>query len=574
MNNNIPRPEHPNPQWERTTWRNLNGEWEFDFDFGKSARDRELYKKGALSKKIIIPFCPESELSGIGYVDFIQGVCYRKEFMLSREETEKRIVLHFGAVDYRCYVYINKEQVTTHIGGFTSFEVDITKYVAEGNNEIFVICEDDTRNMEQAVGKQSTRYNSNGCCYTRTTGIWQTVWLEFMPKSYIKSAKYYPDSKNGSLTIIGDVSGNGVLKVVASYEGNVVGKSEINATGAFCAHIPLSEIHFWEIGHGRLYDLQIQFEDDVVKSYFGLRNVRIDEKGFLLNDKHVFQRFVLDQGYYPDGVMTAPTDEILKRDITLSKTAGFNGARLHHKVFEPRFLYHCDKEGYPVWSEHGNWGMDYTNVYAVENYVCEWIDVIKRDFNHPSIIGWCPVNETWGYKERECPHRFIETLYRHTKQADSTRPCIAVSGHYHIDSMELYDVHDYCGDAKQFRENYAHIKEGIVNDSVRQREGDVQPYGGQPVFVSEYGGFALIPEGEEGWGYGDNPKTQEELIQKYQDFTNVLIDNPDIMGFCYTQLYDVEQEKNGLYTYERTPKVDMAKIKEVNTQKARIEFDD
>ena len=314
--------------------------------------------------------------------------------------------------------------------------------------------------------------------------------------------------------------------------------------------------------------------DSNVKSYFGLRNVRIDEKGFLLNDKHVFQRFVLDQGYYPDGIMTAPTDEILKRDITLSKTAGFNGARLHHKVFEPRFFYHCDKEGYPVWSEHGNWGMEYTNVYAVENYVCEWIDVIKRDFNHPSIIGWCPVNETWGYKERECPHRFIETLYRHTKQADSTRPCIAVSGHYHIDSMELYDVHDYCGDAKQFRENYAHIKEGIVNDSVRQREGDVQPYGGQPVFVSEYGGFALIPEGEEGWGYGDNPKTQEELIQKYQDFTNVLLDNPDIMGFCYTQLYDVEQEKNGLYTYERTPKVDMAKIKEVNTQKARIEFDD
>jgi len=574
MNNNIPRPEHPNPQWERTTWRNLNGEWEFDFDFGKSARDRELYKKGALSKKIIVPFCPESELSGIGYVDFMQGVCYRKEFVLSRDEIEKRIVLHFGAVDYRCYVYINKEQVTTHIGGFTSFEVDITKYVVEGNNEIFVICEDDTRNMEQAVGKQSTRYNSNGCCYTRTTGIWQTVWLEFMPKSYIKSAKYYPDSKNGNLTIIGDVSGNGVLKVIASYEGNVVGNAEINVAGAFCVNIPLSEIHFWEIGHGRLYDLQIQFGDDVVKSYFGLRNVRIDEKGFLLNDKHVFQRFVLDQGYYPDGIMTAPTDEILKRDITLSKTAGFNGARLHHKVFEPRFLYHCDKEGYPVWSEHGNWGMDYTNVYAVENYVCEWIDVIKRDFNHPSIIGWCPVNETWGYKERECPHRFIETLYRHTKQADSTRPCIAVSGHYHIDSMELYDVHDYCGDAKQFRENYAHIKEGIVNDSVRQREGDVQPYGGQPVFVSEYGGFALIPEGEEGWGYGDNPKTQEELIQKYQDFTNVLLDNPDIMGFCYTQLYDVEQEKNGLYTYERTPKVDMAKIKEVNTQKARIEFDD
>jgi hypothetical protein len=251
--------------------------------------------------------------------------------------------------------------------------------------------------------------------------------------------------------------------------------------------------------------------------------------------------------------------------------AGFNGARLHQKVFEKRFLYHCDKAGYMVWGEHGNWGMGYTDAVAVENFICEWTEILERDFNHPSIIGWCPFNETWGYKEYEVNDRLIESVYKITKAIDSTRPCIAVSGNYHINGMEIYDVHDYCNSLSDFKEGYARIKEGIVTDQVARREGNIQKYSGQSVFVSEYGGFALIADGEKGWGYGSAPKNAEEFLERYTDYTNSLIDNPDIMGFCYTQLYDVEQEKNGLYTYNRVPKLQMDKIKAVNTRKAKIE---
>lgn len=567
----IYRTEHPNPQWERKEWKNLNGEWEFDFDFGRSAREKELFKKSALTKKINVPFCPESELSGIGYKDFIDGACYRKVITLSDEEVVNNVILHFGAVDYKSYIYVNGEYVRTHIGGFASFDADITKFVKSGENEIFVIVEDERRSGEQPSGKQSDGFESYGCFYTRTTGIWQTVWLEFIKKEYVKKAKYYPNIKDGSLTVIGEVEGGGVVEIKALYEGKEVGSAICETENVFTAKINLSEVHLWEPGHGRLYDLEISFKEDKVKSYFGLRNVKMQGMAFTINSKKVFQRFVLDQGYYPDGIMTAKTDEDLKKDIEISMNAGFNGARLHQKVFEKRFLYHCDKAGYMVWGEHGNWGIDYTNIFGVENFIAEWTEIVERDFNHPAIIGWCPVNETWGYYEKDCKHRFLETTYKVTKQMDNTRPCIAVSGNYHPEDMEIYDIHDYCGNIDEFREDYSHIAEGKITDQVKRTQNYEQPYKGQPVFVSEYGGFGWIENGEEGWGYGENPKTKEELFQRYKDFTLSLLENPYIMGFCYTQLYDLEQEKNGLYTYGRVAKLDMDKIREVNQTPAKIE---
>lgn len=567
----IYRQEHPNPQWEREKWRCLNGEWEFEFDFGRTAIERGLYKKGTLSKKINVPFCPESELSGINYKDFIEGACYRRLFELSEEEIQKNVILHFGAVDYRSYIYINGELAKKHIGGFSSFEADITEYVKSGENEIFVIVEDELRSKEQPCGKQSDKMFSYGCFYTRTTGIWQTVWLEFTEKEYIKNAKYYPDVKNGVLNISGEVCGNGEIELNAYYKGKNVGSVSAATDGSFMLTLTLSEIHLWEPGHGRLYDIELKFKNDTVKSYFGLRNVSLDGKAFTLNSKKVFQRFVLDQGYYPDGIMTAKTDDILKRDIEISMDMGFNGARLHQKAFEPRFLYHCDKAGYMVWGEQASYGMDYMSPIAAENFICEWMEIVNRDFNHPSIIGWCPTNESWGYYEMYSKHRILETIYKITKQMDNTRPCIAISGNYHPDCMEIYDVHDYCGDIELFRESYSHIEEGIVSDQVRRKEGDIQKYKGQPVFVSEYGGFGYVEEGDEGWGYGENPKTKEELFQRYKNFTLSLLDNPNIMGFCYTQLYDLEQEKNGLYTYERKPKLAPERINEINKTVAKIE---
>lgn len=568
----IYRTEHPNPQWEREQWRNLNGEWEFDFDFGKTARDRKLYEGGALAKKINVPFCPESELSGIGYKDFIASVCYRKVFTLSAEEMKKNIILHFGAVDYESFVYINGQLAKTHVGGYSSFEADITRYVKEGENTIFVIAEDDLRSRHQPSGKQCSSYHSRGCYYTRTTGIWQTVWLEFVPKTYIRNAKFYPDIDNGILTVSGSVCGCGEITAKASYEGEPMGETHIRVNNsAFTMQIQLSELHLWELGCGRLYDLELSLGEDSVKSYFGMRSVRLDGRKFMLNNKSVFQRLVLDQGFYPNGIYTAKTDDELKRDIEISMNIGFNGARLHEKIFEKRFLYHCDKAGYMVWGEHANWGMDYADAVAAENFIGEWIEAVERDFNHPSIIGWCPFNETWEYAEINLKNKLLEDVYMLTKQLDPTRLCIDTSGNYHT-VTDIFDVHDYEQDVEKFRSYYEKIHEGVIIDQIERRDnGKTQKYNGEPVFISEYGGIQWNNHSPEGWGYGDAPKTKEEFLQRYKGLTDAIIDNPYINGLCYTQLYDVEQEQNGLYTYEREEKFDSAVLREINQRKAAIE---
>ena len=573
----IYRPEHPNPQWERKNWRNLNGPWEFDFDFSASAVERKLYLGGALPKTIHVPFCPESELSGIGYKDFMAAVCYRKVVKLTKAETENRVFLHFGAVDYKSEIYVNGKLAKTHLGGFASFSVEITPYVQEGENVIFVHAEDDVRSRQQPGGKQSGRFNSYNCFYTRTTGIWQTVWLEFVPKNYIKHARYYPDIDNGTVTVVGEACGQGTLTLTASYEGKPMGTAKaVVKNRNFQLQLHLAETHLWEVGCGRLYDLTLEFDEDRVQSYFGLRQVRLEGNRFLLNGKTVFLRQVLDQGYYPDGIYTAKTEDELKRDVDISMAAGFNGARLHQKVFEKRFLYHCDKAGYLVWGEHGNWGMDYTSAYAVESFLCEWTEIVERDFNSPAVIGWCPYNETWQYFEykKTTRHRTIEVVYNATRALDTTRPCIAVSGNFHVPGiMDVHDVHDYC-DYETFKAAYENFSDGLVKDQVYRKRGDIQKFiPGTPVFVSEYGGFKWVEgaEHDASWGYGDAPKSREELLQRYTDYTNLLLDNPEIMGLCYTQLYDVEQEQNGLYTYERQPKLDMEKVKAVNTRKAAIE---
>ncbi|MBR4949759.1 MAG: beta-galactosidase, partial [Clostridia bacterium] len=319
---------------------------------GKAQEKKNFIKRALFQKKIILPFCPESILSGIGYTDFIPSVCYRKIITLTEEELKGNVFLHFGAVDFHSYVYVNGNFADEHIGGYSSFKVDITSFVNVGENVIFVIAEDDVRNLQQPSGKQCMEYNSHDCFYTRTTGIWQTVWLEFVPKKYIKSCKYYPDITNGILTVTGEVFGSGELELISSYEGKPTGQTKITVeNGTFSAQIFLSELHLWEIGNGRLYDLEIRFDKDVLKSYFGMREVSIKDNKFLLNNTPVFLRTVLDQGFYPDGIYTAKDDEMLKNDIILSTNLGFDGARLHQKVFEKRFIYHCDKAGYIIWGE-------------------------------------------------------------------------------------------------------------------------------------------------------------------------------------------------------------------------------
>ena len=567
----LPRPEHPQPQMERSAWRSLNGAWQFAFDFGRSGLDRHFERRDALDTTITVPFCPESVLSGVHYTDFIPAVWYARAFTLTPEELSGRVLLHFGAVDYEAHVFVNGEPAGTHRGGYTSFCFDITDLCRAGENRLSVYAEDDNRSGKQPHGKQCESFDSQGCDYTRTTGIWQTVWLEFVPETYIQSVQYYSNITEGTLLVQAKLCGAGTFMVQASFEGRPCGEASTRAENGFAAvTLPLSELHLWDVGQGNLYDLTLTFGSDSVKSYAGMREVRIEGRRVLLNGRPVFQRLVLDQGFYPDGIYTAPDESALVRDIELSLAAGFNGARLHQKVFEPRFLYHCDRLGYLAWGEMANWGLDYSDPAALEAFLGEWLDAVGRDFNHPSIVGWCPFNETWDREGRRQLDSLLAMVYRVTKQLDPTRPCIDTSGNFHV-VTDIYDVHDYEQDPASFAAHYEAFRTGgAFYDAQAARQ---QYDGKKPMFVSEYGGIKWNPQGdvEKAWGYGDGPATEEAFIERYRGLTEALLSNPNMFGFCYTQLYDVEQETNGLYTYSREPKFDMAVFHAINTQPAACE---
>ena len=399
------------------------------------------------------------------------------------------------------------------------------------------------------------------------------MWLEFVPTSYVKSVKYYPNCAAGTLAVQAELCGAGEFSVEASFEGRFCGSACARGeNGMVTVTLALSEIHLWEAGEGNLYDLVLRFGEDRVKSYAGLREIRIDGMRVLLNGRPVFQRLVLDQGFYPDGIYTAPDEKTLVRDIELSLAAGFNGARLHQKVFEPRFLYHCDRMGYLVWGEMANWGLDLSDPAALEVFQGEWLDAVTRDFNHPAIVGWCPLNETWDRDRRKQIDATLAMIYRVTKLLDPTRPCIDTSGNYHV-ITDIYDVHDYEQDPEEFGAHYEAFRTGGDFYDLQREKGRQQYVKGLPMFVSEYGGIKWNPQGdvERAWGYGQGPRTEEEFIARYRDLTDALLDNPNMFGFCYTQLYDVEQETNGLYTYNREPKFDMKLFAAINGRTAACE---
>lgn len=571
----IPRNEHPNPNFKRANYEILNGEWEFEFDFGNSGVNREMFKNDSVfSKKITVPFCVESELSGIGYKDFIPAVWYRKKINITKEQLENRVFIIFGAVDFHAKLYVNEVEAGEHFGGYTSFRIELTKYLKEGENTLTLYVEDDTRSFMQARGKQSEEFYSHGCDYTRTTGIWQTVYLEFVKNDYIKNFKVYPNIENATLTITADLVGKGDFKATAFWDGKEVGVAESKVLGqTVTVTINLTEKHLWEVGKGGLYSLTLNFGDDEVTSYFGLREVNLSEGVCKINSKPVFQRLILDQGFYPDGIYTAPTKEALKNDILLSMKAGFNGARLHQKIFEPLFLHYCDELGYIVWGEHGNWGLNWTKFESLRYFLLEIEEEIERDFNHPAIIGWCPYNETWEIDRAFQDADVLRIVYRTVKALDKTRPCIDTSGNYHVET-DIFDVHDYEQDYKIFKENYDKLfKENFLYD----RFPDRQHWKGEPVFMSEYGGIRVELRDEnaentkEAWGYGNAARSLEEFYERYDGLTTALIDNPKMLGFCYTQLTDVEQELNGIYRYDRTEKFDAERLYKINTKVAAIE---
>ena len=567
------RTEHPRPDFARKNWTNLNGEWEFAEDYSKSGKERGLWEKnapdGAFPLKINVPFCRESRLSGIGHVDFCDAVWYRKTVVIpeKRAYPDGRVFLHVGAADWRTTLWVNGERIASHTGGYVSFSFDVTRFLVPGENVFTILCEDELRSHAQAAGKQSDRYASHGCSYTRTTGIWQTVWLEETPRDYIKSFRIFPNvsSCRCGIEISASAPDGTPVSAAAEYDGREVGRASGNiSVGALLLDLPLAEKHLWEIGKGRLYSLKLTLGDDEADTYFGLRSVECRNGFIYINGKRIFQRLVLDQGFYPDGIYTAPSDADLVADIERSVACGFDGARLHQKIFEPRFLYHCDRLGYIVWGEHANWVMDASAPRCWAGFIPEWVECLCRDFNHPAIIGWCPLNET----QRNIDEDFVRSLAAVTRSVDPTRPFIDGSGWTHFKGLsDIDDNHDYEQDPAVFRARYEdQYKEGVPVDTRRN------PYPVFSTFVSEYGGIRWSADGSSfGWGYGNAPKTEEEFIERFRGLTDALLDNPGIGGLCYTQLTDVEQEINGLYTYGRKPKFPPEIFRSILQRKAAAE---
>ena len=575
----IPRPEHPRPQFVRDSWMNLNGQWDFLFDFGNSGQARELWKSDVFGanepRKILVPFCPESPLSGIAYTDWMSAVWYRRTFALTGEQLAGKVLLHFGAVDYHAVIYINETKAGEHVGGYSSFTMDITKFVKEGENLIIVYAEDDNRTGNQPCGKQSTLYHSHACSYTRTTGIWQTVWLEFVPESYIRYAKItpFPDDRRAIIDV--ETTGASSVTAEAYYNGKKVGKTTAAVGyGNASLVLPLEELHLWDLGQPELYDLTLTLDTgDTVQSYFGMRKVELKKDGLWLNGRPVFMRTILDQGFNPEGIYTAPSDEYLKKDIELIMELGFNGGRLHQRVFEERTLYWADKLGYLVWGEYAN-GVPLNDALAIGKFLPEWMEVVRRDYSHPSIIGWCPENESYWQKDN---NPICQTIYYDvTKQMDPYRPVIDASGGVHW-KTDMFDIHDYNQNPDSLRKNLAPMLEDPMycHNPIHQEQLKRHVYGGEPVWVSEYGGTFWNPDEPGGWGYGSTPDSEEAFAERYAGLTTVLLENPRICGFCYTQFTDIEQEQNGLYKYDRSRKFsDMVyeRIREANLQTAAMEI--
>ncbi|MDP4187577.1 MAG: glycoside hydrolase family 2 TIM barrel-domain containing protein [Bacteroidota bacterium] len=572
MAQSTPRPEYPRPQFQRDSWINLNGTWTYTFDFGKSGRERKLQQSKGFDKTIIVPFCPESKLSGVQYTDFINCMWYHRKLDIPASWAQKKIILHFGAVDYFATIYIDGKLAARHWGGTSSFEADITPFVKAGSeHDLVVQVEDDQRSGQQPKGKQCNAYYSQGCDYTRTTGIWQTVWMEAVAPQGLQRAYIVPDLDQKRFVVYPEfyaLSAGEKLNVRIQDGNKVVSSVTIPAGTGSMAVLPLKSVKTWSPESPFLYDVYFEVLDakgkiiDKVQSYAGMRKIDIEGNKFFINNKPYYLRFVLDQGFYPTGIWTAPSDADLRHDIELSMQAGFNGARLHQKVFEERFHYWADKLGYLTWGESSSWGCNTNDVVAARNFISEWSEIVMRDRNSPSIIAWTPFNETWERPDGEALQhdRFISDVYKLTHNLDY-RPVNDASGNYHV-VTDLWTVHTYEQNPDKLKDLLT-VKDGVYFQQNRNME---VTYSGQPYFVDEYGGIKWIVGqqfAKNSWGYGDGPKTEDEFYQRLEGLTNAILKTSHISGYCFTQLTDVEQEQNGIYTYDRKPKFNMERIKAI-----------
>ncbi len=582
MTNNIPRPEYPRPQFKRDNWQNLNGNWNFDFDDDNTGEKDNWFNKEKLDKEIRVPFTYESKKSGIHDRSSQEYIWYQRKFKVPDKKKDKKVILHFAGSDYMTKVWINGNYIGKHQGGYTSFSFEITNSIVYGKKNNIVVKVEDQMSKSQPRGKQSWKQNNFECWYSRTTGIWQTVWLEFVSKEiYLQDIQMTPDIDDKVIELEYYFSKE---KLVKDYQiqTNIKYKDKLIDEFSFAIkdkqHKKVVKVEnndfrmkLWNPDNPCLYDINFKIINDKnqiideINSYFGMRKISIEDGQILLNNEPFYQKLILDQGYWPESITTPPSDEAIKKDLELAQQMGFNGVRKHQKIEDDRFYYWADKLGLLVWAEIGS-TYDF-NEKAVANFVKEWEEIVVQLYNHPSIITWVPFNESWGIDEVRVSKKqqnFTESIYKLTKTIDNMRPVITNDGWEHTIS-DILTLHDYEESPQNIKERYKD-KEAIINNQTsfnKQKFAFAEGYNyqNQPILMSEFGGMAL-KEGN-GWGYGQELETKEELLERIKKTISVVEDIDYFQGYCYTQLTDVEQEKNGLLTENREFKIPLESLQKI-----------
>ena len=589
--------EYPRPQFVRSEWVNLNGKWQFEFDDNNDGWNDKYGNQEKLSQEINVPFVYQSELSGIKDRTIHENVWYKREFELEHHQ-DKVTYLHFGAVDYFCRVYVNGQLVGEHEGGHTSFRFDISNYLIKGKQIITVFVHDPFDDETIPRGKQFWEEESRGIWYTNSTGIWQTVWLEIIHKEHIDNVKFTSDFDQGVVWLDFSVSEATALKEKDRFINyNVRFKDIVIAED----RVKLSDSHIkraidiiqnkifrtnfhdegyaWSPEHPNLFDVKLELVDengavlDQVESYFGYRKIHTENGMVFLNNKPYYQKLVLDQGYWPEGLLTAPTAEDYKKDILLAKEMGFNGCRKHQKVEDPLFLSYADRLGFLVWGECAS-APAFTEK-AATRLMKEWIEIVERDYNHPSIVTWVPLNESWGVPNihfDKKQQQFSKTMYHMLHAIDGTRLVISNDG-WEATTTDICAIHNYNHGSDHEKAKYEYFKEALstVDRLIDHAHSPWQTYAegyshqGEPILLTEFGGIGFKVDDQNGWGY-TSVNSEEEYIRDYRRIMEAIYQSKGLWGFCYTQLTDVEQEINGILTYNRLPKCDLAIIKEINNQ--------
>jgi len=577
----VPRPEYPRPQFVRQDWLNLNGYWDFRFDDNGAGLEKRWFTGDErFPQKILVPFSFESGLSGIGDRSFHSCVWYRREFRAPPDWAGKRTLLNFGAVDYRATAWVNGILAGTHEGGHTPFCCDVTGALRDGDNVLVVRAQDPPTDRYIPRGKQHWEEKPASIFYARTTGIWQTVWLEPVAASHLERVRITP-AVDGSVLFEARITNPApyqYVTVAISSEGRTL------ATGMSLAEGPratvaatIAEPRLWSPDDPFLYDVRFELHGegnllDVVDSYFGIRSIATQDGKVILNGDPIYLKTVLDQGYWPQSNLTPPSDHAIRADIEAAKTLGFNGVRKHQKVEDPRYLYWADRMGLLVSGEMANAYL--FDEEAVARITREWIEVVNRDYNHPSIVIWVPVNESWGVPNLSNPRQqaHVRALYYLTKSLDHTRLVIDNDGWEHTEATDLFAIHDYTQTGEEFYRRFRNLaQEGMPMPLFgKMYLAPGNRYNGSPIFLSEFGGVGYVPPEkragapENSWGYsGLEPNASAALVRirgLYEGIARIR----QITGICYTQLYDVEQEVNGLMTYDREPKFNAGELRAIN----------